>query len=277
MRRLIFAGMTGLLAIAVSAAAQEAQVGISVTRDVEGVQLLQATDFTLRPSVTTSTVGAGVQTLPLVVNCFDLFTGQILPNCNVTISHQPTPNSGGHNHHSASRPKGTFQPSSGSTGTSGLATTYTSPEVSGVIEVTITGTTAQGQPVIPGFATIGVEIGGLATLSAGTNYDLIGATGTHPDNHYGTAGMNGSLVTLADSYAAAFTGGRLAYNDMSLVTGGLFDISAGWSRPHSSHRFGTDVDLRLVAAANRRRLRQLITAAGISQTIVEGDHWHLRQ
>jgi len=109
------------------------------------------------------------------------------------------------------------------------------------------------------------------------NYDLIGVTDTHSDNHYGTVSMNGSLVSLADSYANAFPGQRLAYNDMSLEYGGLFDINGTWAPPHSSHRFGVDADLRLVPAERRLRLHQLITAAGISRVIVEGNHWHLRQ
>jgi hypothetical protein len=276
----IVAGLAALLICARPAAGQEGQVGISVSLDEEApqtLQALQATDFTVRPSVTSSTIGAGVRTLALRIICVDLFTGQIINNCNVVLTHQPQVNSGGHNHHSASRPKGTFQPASGSTGTSGLSTTYTSPEVSGVIETIITGTAPNGTPLIPGVFTIGVEIAGLVALGAGANYDLVGATATHVDNHYGTGGMNGSLVTLANSFAAAFSGGRLAYNDMSLVTGGLFDINATWARPHASHRFGVDADLRLVPVAQRRRLRQLITASGISTVFVEGNHWHLRQ
>lgn len=280
MRVRILVGLVAVLAFTGRAAAQDGQAGVVVVLEEaasQSAQIAQATDFTVRPSVTTSTIGAGVRTLPLRIICFDVFTGQIINNCNVVLTHLAQPNSGGHNHQSASRPKGTFQPASGSTGTSGLPTTYTSPEVSGVIQTTITGTAPNGQPLIPGVFTIGVEIAGLVTLGAGANYDLIGATANHGDNHYGTPGMNGSLVTLADSYTAAFPGGRLAYNDMSLVTGGLFDISGAWAPPHSSHRFGVDVDLRLVPATQRRRLRQLITASGIAQTIVEGDHWHLRQ
>jgi len=74
-----------------------------------------------------------------------------------------------------------------------------------------------------------------------------------------------------------FPGNPLAYNDMSLVTGGLFDISGGWSKPHVSHRFGNDADLRFPPVSQRRRARQLIYASGISLIIIEGDHWHLRQ
>jgi hypothetical protein len=89
--------------------------------------------------------------------------------------------------------------------------------------------------------------------------------------------MNATLVSLADSYAAAFPNQRVAYNDMSLVTGGLFDISGAWSKPHTSHRFGNDADFRFPPVAQRRRARQIIYASGISLIIVEGDHWHLRQ
>jgi hypothetical protein len=133
-----------------------------------------STDFTMRPSVTSSALGAGVQTLPLTIICFDLFTGAIINNCNVTITPKPEAFSGGHDHDSAARPKGTFQPSSGSTGTSGLATTYTSPEVSGIIDVNLTGTAPDGTPLAPAVFTIGVQIDGLVSLGPGTNYDLVG-------------------------------------------------------------------------------------------------------
>ena len=89
--------------------------------------------------------------------------------------------------------------------------------------------------------------------------------------------MNATLVNLANSYVAVFPNNPLAYNDMSLPTGGLFDISGGWSKPHVSHRLGNDADLRFPPPNQMRRARQLIMASGISLIIVEGDHWHLRQ
>jgi hypothetical protein len=243
------------------------------------IQSSQTTDFTVRPSVTSSTLGAGVQTLPLTVFCVNLSTGQILNNCNVNITHQPEAFSGGHQHDSSSRPKGSFQPSSGNTGTSGLPTTYISPEVSGIIDVTLTGTAPDGTPLAPTTATIGVQIGGLVALGPGLNYDLIGSNAIHPDNHYGLPTLNASLVNLANSYAAAFPTQRLQYNDMSLANGGLFDVGGAWSKPHASHRFGVDGDLRLVPVAQRRRVRQLIYASGFTKIIVESTppHWHLRQ
>jgi hypothetical protein len=158
----------------------------------EGFLQLEA-DFSVRPSVTSTTLGAGVQTLDLVVFCVDLFTGQILPFCDVALTPQRVPGSGGHDHDDASRPIGSFDPASGNTGSDGLLpVTYTSPEVSGVVQTTITGVTQDGNPVIPGVFTIGVEITGLVDLGAGTDYDLVGQTGNHGDNHYGTQAFVGS-------------------------------------------------------------------------------------
>jgi murein endopeptidase len=203
-------------------------------------------------------------------------------NCNVVITHQARAFSGGHDHNNLTRPKGTFQPSSGSTGTSGFAYTYTSPEPSGIIDVTLAGTSPDGTPVLPGTFTIGVQIGGLAALGPGTNYQFTGFTSFHSDNHYGTPSLNGTLVSLADSYAAAFPNQLLGFNDMSLVSGGLFDHQSPgpeWSKPHASHRFGVDADMNLVPVAERRRMRQLVTAAGLRIVVEPGalTHWHLRQ
>jgi hypothetical protein len=266
-----------------SSAIAQSNVGMKVQLNQSGpagqapLQQAANTDFTMPPSVTSSTLNAGVKTLPLTISCVDVFTGAIINNCNVTISQQPEPGSGGHNHDSASRPKGQFQPSSGSTGTSGLSTTYTSPEVSGIIDVTVTGTDPNGNALLPLTFTIGVQIGGLVSLPPGANYSLVGQTANHGDNHYGTATMNATLVNLANSYVAVFPNNPLAYNDMSLVTGGLFDINGTWSKPHVSHRMGNDADLRFPPPNQRRRARQLIYASGIKLIIIEGDHWHLRQ
>lgn len=260
--------------------AQTTDIGAGISLadpDQDSSAQLQA-DFTVRPSVTSSTLGASTQTLDLLVFCVNLSTGQILPFCDVMLTVQRTPSSGGHDHDDASRPIGSFDPASGNTGADGLLpVTYTAPEVSGVVQTTITGTTQDGTPIIPGVFTIGVEISGLAALGAGTNYNLVGQTAAHGDNHYGTSTFNSSLVKLADSYAAEYPGSKLDYNDMSLVQGGLFDISGGWAPPHRSHRFGVDMDLRLVAPERRKKLKQLIIKAGIPTVLVEGNHWHVRQ
>jgi len=283
----------GVLFVAVLAMASPAQaqdgsnVGVAMTLDSDGSTAAQSaitqaalppTDFEMRPSVTSSTLGQSTQRLPLRVFCFDVFTGAIVNNCNIVISHQARALSGGHNHQGGTRPKGSFQPTTGNTGTSGLPTTYTAGEVSGIIDTTLTGTAPGGQPLLPGLFTIGVQIPGLVGLPAGTNYEFTGILAAHPDSHYGTPNMNGALVLLADAYALAYPTARLPINDMSLTAGGLFDYQATWAKPHASHRFGNDADLDLVPVAHRRRLRQLVNGVGL-RIVPEGvvTHWHVRQ
>ena len=134
--------------LSTSVEAEEPNVGIRVTLDEPTQQELltqeASTDFTMRPSVTSSTIGKGERKLPLIILCVDLNTGAIINYCNIVIEHQAQAYSGGHDHDSSTRPKGTFEPASGSTGTSGLYTTYTSPDVSGIIITKLNGTSPDG-------------------------------------------------------------------------------------------------------------------------------------
>jgi Tol biopolymer transport system component len=72
----------------------------------------------------------------------------------------------------------------------------------------------------------------------------------HLANHYGTANLVQALRALALNYASESPRGslpssRLPVNDMSLVTGGLFDYDASyeWETPHIGHRLGFEVDV----------------------------------
>lgn len=247
------------------------------------------TDLTMRPSILRlpncrRITADQLQTLDLTVFCFSTPGGEPIPNCDIRITHRVIPFSGGHDHDDANRPKGTFTPDSGNTGPSGLlAVKYTAPEVSGIIEWTLTGVPQGGGRGATLISTIGVRIDGLEALPPAPppeeNYDLIGETSRHADNHYGTPGFNAALVDLANRYAKEFPAQKLSYNDMSLVEGGLFDIGpeSNWNPPHCGHRFGTHVDLRLVPVANRKRLRDLIKESGIRTIVDEGNHWHLQQ
>jgi len=252
-------------------AAQDSEISVMVQVAGQVGQVTTASqeaNFSVRPS----------SPLNLILRCLNNATGQVIPFCDLSLTWQARANSGGHNHHSSSRPKGTFAPASGNSGASGqLPTTYTSPDPSGIIDITVRGTLPNGTPVNPASYTIGVEIPDLVVLVEGANYDLVGETGTHPVNHYGTPTFVGMLKTVAGSYAAAFPGQILSYNDMSMPYGGLFDINANWSPPHREHRTGQSCDLRLVPARQRARLLQLLTAAGFGRTFKEGDHWHIRE
>lgn len=174
---------------------------------------------------------------------------------------------------------------SGDTGPFGIwSTVYTAPEAAGIIEADVV-CGPSNFPSAPLTFTIGVRIAGIEQLSAGANYILIGSfgqpgvTSKHVQNHYGTSVLVQRIIGLANDYAKKFPGEKLAINDMSLEEGGLFDISNNWKPPHKSHRFGTDVDIRIVPTEKQRRaLRNLIRNGDnkFSRIIDEGNHWHLR-
>lgn len=73
---------------------------------------------------------------------------------------------------------------------------------------------------------------------------LRGGLDTHPH----TVGFAGTpfalqmLPLIAQNYYV-LSGRLLSINDMSLIKGGLFDIDAQWTPPHSSHREGKDADI----------------------------------
>lgn len=95
--------------------------------------------------------------------------------------------------------------------------------------------------------------------------------------------MIASVTLLADEYKARFPGQPLlAYNDLSLIQGGLYDAfedpSTIWKPPHFSHRFGVDIDVRPVSRAQRLVLFNLLDRMGL-RWIDEGvtNHYHFRR
>lgn len=240
------------------------------------------TTVTMRPSVTSSTLGAGVQKYNFGFACVTP-GGLLVPNNGIQISKfEVIPMSGGHDHHDASRPKGDFVPQSGVTNGGGYwYSTYEAPEAAGIIQAELTCDTPSG-PTPPYIFTIGVRNDGLEELPVSADYDLVGQTSTHTDNHYGTPTFNQKLVGLAQDYVAAFPGFKLAYNDMSLFEGGIFDLGVGgifWRPPHGSHRFGMDVDIRLVSPSHRKTLMFLIRqkyAFSYVKRENSRNHWHVR-
>lgn len=229
-------------------------------------------NYTVQPSI-----GGQVNTVDVDIYCS--FFGAPVPDCDITINPlvPAEPNTGGHIHSDGGRPLGTLNPMQGNSGSDAFLTvTYTAPIASGVIRVSGSGY-HPNYGFFSGTFTIGIMVPGLQELGASGNYDLVGQTAAHPSNHFGTATFLASLGSAAQAYTTAYPGQRLAYNDISLPYGGLFDISGGWSTPHISHRLGTDADLRLVPAQQRQKLQQLIYKSGISLILVEGNHWHLRQ
>lgn len=121
----------------------------------------------------------------------------------------------------------------------------------------------------------GIE--GLALLSAGSGYALIGATAKHGTNHYATSAALSAIPLIASEYHAAFPKDQdLLVNDISLRYGGLFDIGGDWAAPHITHRFGSQVDLQksTIPADHQAKFEELAAKHG-ARILIEGTHYHL--
>ncbi len=189
--------------------------------------------LTVRPERT------GTNRLDLEVGVFDA-AGQPIPNRTVTLAVDGIERTGGHQH-GGTMPAGTLTGTVIPTGATGLASvTYRAAVFGGGVEIR---GTADG--AVEAVDTIQVRVVGLVELADGGTVDTIGVTTTHPDSHWGTPGMVAALLALGDSVQGRF-GRGIAVNDMSLPSGGKFDLNNGYgpSGTHGEHRVGTSTDLR---------------------------------
>jgi hypothetical protein len=90
---------------------------------------------------------------------------------------------------------------------------------------------------------VGNPLARLEDFPASSHYVLVGSTSLHPENHFCTVDFCNRMIRVADDYYARY-GASLAFNDMSLARGGLFDINGDWKPPHKMHDKGTNVDIR---------------------------------
>ncbi len=135
-----------------------------------------------------------------------------------------------------------------------------------------------------------VEVPGFSELGEGDGYTLIGMTSTHPGNHFGTSNTLSSLMDIAYTYAYEELKGTLRVNDISLPSGGAFDICAKWDvrapclrapkGGHREHRFGNNVDVSNETAekkvVTKKSLVKVIDDLDINVTVRdEGNHFHL--
>jgi hypothetical protein len=261
--------LIGMAFLGTNAHAQvTAKAFISIESAKQGAMPLSdpSTDFTMFPSFHNANVmnipggfTLGDSTLTGFVSCRDLFTGAVIPNCDVQLHLDVVPNSGGHLHNN-NRPTGTFTPSQGNTGPSGfLQAVYTAPDASGVTEILITGS-VNSVPIIPGFFTIGVQIDGLVAIpTSGDGFSVIPQSNLHDNNNvYGTPQFNSQIEDLPQAFRAEIAiacteGGacpqgnppNLLIGAMNLPQGGLFDFHGTWAPPHHNHRVGWEADLEI--------------------------------
>jgi hypothetical protein len=122
-----------------------------------------------------------------------------------------------------------------------------------------------------------------------------------PDrNHYGLPSTNATIAAIAAEWVTLHPTLKLEINDMSLQTGGGFDVGGNWtadivdqfpldtkrcnSTGHCEHRDGRQVDVQVFPDTNpkalskvmRAELRKIIIDRGGRRPHEEGSHWHVR-
>jgi hypothetical protein len=185
---------------------------------------------------------------------------------------------GGHVHGGGGRPKGSVGSNAVSVFDGVGHKTFTSSPVSGIETVSVK------IHEVTKSTLVFVGVPNLQPLGGGNYYELTGGRTEHPagTNHFGTPQAVSAMPLIASDYHAAFsTADTLWYNDMSLQTGGLFDITGAWMSPHSEHRLGINCDVTAsrVPSANRSTLLAIFLIRGSTRTgdeVLSLNHWHLR-
>lgn len=220
---------------------------------------------------------------------YEYSTGAIIPNATMVLGPlQQRPYSGGHDHDSPARPKGFLSAYTGFTGSTGLQfqSVYTAPEVSGHVQSSIS-CTAPGYPSCePGdFFVFATAVPNLVSLPQSNSYALIGSTPEHTSNHFATLSFATKLAALANMYFIKYgelPNPNLSFNDISLESGGLFDIAANWIPPHREHRIGVTADMRTPPATRVKALSEMMESVGIlGPNLIhpppKAPHWHIRE
>jgi hypothetical protein len=194
----------------------------------------------------------------------------------VIVHLERIPNSGGHNH--GGGPVGVASPSrftlSGPYPQNRRVTVRT-PTAAGTIRMR---TTFSNGSIDEDY--IEVVVPDLVSLNSSRKIVLVGSTSAHPANHYGTQTMVKGLEQLADKFFEKFRL-PLYINDMSLASGGLFDISGAWKSPHKTHRRGREADIRSVTMSADQKTffgeaaRSMGFRAVLENPDSANEHWHV--
>jgi Penicillin-insensitive murein endopeptidase len=196
--------------------------------------------------------------------------GPIGTQCNLTLSR--IEGSGGHNH--SGGPVGTLDRASVVVGLGEEVVNFEAPLVSGMISITGSWSTGYSET---DFFDVGID--GLVSMPRSKGIVLIGATKSHPDNHYGVPALIEKLQILGLGYFEKFSK-NLFVNDMSLVRGGIFDIKTNWTKPHATHNTGKHVDLNSTSMNELEKTFFKSKALELGFSVLlheppEPPHWHL--
>ncbi len=171
----------------------------------------------------------------------------------VTFSVDVAANTGGHDHHDATRPKGKLSVPSGVTDSKGeVTTTFKASQIAGMHTIEANCATCANSPAVheirarvPGL----VNVFALPFRDAQWAYPGVGQVpGRHSENHYLTVAAATRLLDSTRKFKAIWPDApRLTLNDASLEWGGKFDIPGTWEgnpNAHAEHRLGDSIDVR---------------------------------
>ncbi len=161
----------------------------------------------------------------------------------IQFSSVAEPDSGGHLH-TEGRPGGIFDALSCITGNDGTcAVFYAASDFGGIENISAAVSNA---PTVKASAVLTVRVPGLIELGPSNFYRLTGDTDAHRKNHFAAEKALSGAFDIAFDFFEAF-GKTLGINDMSLPSGGLFDIGPPkyffWQTSHVLHRVGKSVDI----------------------------------
>ncbi len=185
---------------------------------------------------------------------------------NVGIAVAVAANTGGHDHDSPARPKGTLTIAGITPGTAingvtdangELKIQFEAPFFAGthIVVGTCDGCTTPAQKQID------VKIPDLVELTADgsspPSYTLRGADARHSSNHWFTQSAIDSLDRLI-TFFKSLGWQPVGVNDASLTWGGSFDIDGAWvvGRRHAEHRLGEEVDLSFKVGTDAAKIRK---------------------
>ena len=177
----------------------------------------------------------------------------------VTFAVEPIANSGGHDHHDASRPKGTVTPNNPNTPVTDangeIKATFQADQVAGTHVVAAVCDSCTNKSVTKN---VDVKVPDLVSLQPDSGYTLEGNTSdvgvNHKGNHYFTVAARDNLRELIEHFNS-FGWKPVGINDASLVWGGKFDSKGYWTTGfHDEHRIGEEVDIGFITGTNASKI-----------------------
>lgn len=185
-----------------------------------------------------------------------------VPNHEIELSVQFILGTGGHDHTTAPNDNllGTLENTITNTSAQGsirgitnengeVAFSYTASEISGQMQFEVRSLSQLNMET----DTLQIRVPNLIAFEGIGDYELTGQTDVHSSNHFiaNQAALDALLeASIAYSNASWNTDDIMLVNDLSLILGGLFDISGEWITPHNSHRNGRNVDIENISVSD---------------------------